>query len=292
MKTNSILSTTVAALLALATAPAISQAVNLTVNSPTVYTVSGTETYGRVIQNGGTINIDPSTSLITNGTVDSGSQHPILIDGTVNVQGGTLTNQGGETWVGWNGQGFLNVTSGNVNFDAKRLVIYFGQVNLSGGTVTSTAQSIKLDWDNNPSIFGITGGLANLRGVEFANDGAALNLSAGELDLGVGGIFRTGGSATLNFTGGILKLSGNGAINTPFSVGTPTVDQLWIGGVAMAAGTWGRTGSGADNINDTYFGSNMGTQKLTVVTGVPEPCTAVSLLGGLGMLLGLRRRRE
>ncbi len=27
-------------------------------------------------------------------------------------------------------------------------------------------------------------------------------------------------------------------------------------------------------------------------TAVPEPCTAVSLLGGLGMLLGLRRRRE
>jgi len=77
------------------------------------------------------------------------------------------------------------------------------------------------------------------------------------------------------FTGGKLNL------NTGV---TDTISALYIDGVLQAAGTWGSTLSGATNKSDTYFaGSGM------LLVPVPEPTTA--LLGTVGLLALLRRRR-
>jgi len=80
------------------------------------------------------------------------------------------------------------------------------------------------------------------------------------------------------FTGGKLNLNTSGA--------TDTISALYFDGVLQAAGTWGGTGSGADNINTTFFAANSG--KLLVVA-VPEP--AAALMSAVGLLALLRRRR-
>ena len=63
------------------------------------------------------------------------------------------------------------------------------------------------------------------------------------------------------------------------------VGGLTLSGVAQGPGTYGSTLSGATFQNDEYF---TGTGTVTVV---PEPGAASMLICGLGLLLGLRRRK-
>jgi len=67
-----------------------------------------------------------------------------------------------------------------------------------------------------------------------------------------------------------------------------TVKGLYFGDALQASGTWGATGSGATNINDTYFS---GTGMLNVVA-VPEPSTMALLVMGLLGLMGYWRKRK
>jgi len=54
--------------------------------------------------------------------------------------------------------------------------------------------------------------------------------------------------------------------------------------------------AGGRNFQISYNGSDTevpeGIVTITMVEVIPEPGAAVSLLGGLGLLLGLRRRRR
>jgi fibronectin-binding autotransporter adhesin len=81
------------------------------------------------------------------------------------------------------------------------------------------------------------------------------------------------------FSGGQMNLNTGGA--------TDTVGALYFDGVLQAGGTWGGTNSSATNKNATYFGTGTG---MLSVAAIPEPASA--LLGGLGMLTLLRRRRS
>lgn len=61
------------------------------------------------------------------------------------------------------------------------------------------------------------------------------------------------------FTGGVLT---NGTINVRAGV-TETVARFYIDGAQQAAGTWGRTGSGATHINDAFFAGGTGLLNVT-----------------------------
>jgi hypothetical protein len=258
------------------------QAGTLTVTSP--YNVSGSETYTFVEVNGGPLNIPTGATLNASG--DFIINNNGNADSTVNVTGGTLnyTSKGGDGFqVGWWYGGYFNISAGVATL--AHLEIYNGDVNLSGtGILDITTVDTLFSRDNLASNLTISGGTANLRGVKRQNSGGVqkLTLTGGTLNVGAGGLYGTT-SDTLNFSGGTLKLSNNGAISMPLA--SDTVDYLYIDGSPMAAGTWGKTGSGADYFNDTYF---TGTGVLTVL---PEPATMALLgLGGLGVLL--RRKRS
>jgi fibronectin-binding autotransporter adhesin len=108
-------------------------------------------------------------------------------------------------------------------------------------------------------------------GVEV--DGAITKTGAGTMVLS--GVNSYEGDTTIN--NGVLRLASGGSLNTGTSVRiassgqmeldggiNQTVDQLFFAGEVQASGTWGATGSGADNINDARFA---GTGKLTVSNG-------------------------
>ena len=183
------------------------------------------------------------------------------------------------------------------------------------GTTTSVARSITIDGANGGSILldgtsaTITNGVTLSGASTFTAMGADSTLTG---LLSGGGTLIKAGSAKLtlgtseSYTGntqidaGILSISAafladnadvliaNSAFFNLTTGTSDTIDQLFLGGVEQAAGVYGALLSGAQYQITSITGS--GT--LNVVTGVPEPGTAVSLLGGLGMLLGLRRRRN
>ncbi len=261
------------------------QASILNVNGLYELTGSTSESYTGVNvgnSGAGTLNIKDSASLTSSGNFYINNNGPLS---TVNLTGGTLTfnyTGGDGFWIGWWGHGVMNISGGTANL--AQLQFYDGELNLSGnGTLNVTnSDTIMGQWDRSAESFAISGGTANLRGVKLTWDISTLTLTGGTLNLGAGGIYGDA-SSTINLGGGTLKLSDGGAI--ALALDADTVDYLYIDGSPMAAGTWGKTGSGADHINNTYF---TGTGVLTVL---PEPATMALLgLGGLGVLLRRKRR--
>ncbi len=88
-----------------------------------------------------------------------------------------------------------------------------------------------------------------------------------------------------------LTLGGTGAsaaklnLTATSGIMQETVGALVLGSTAQAPGTYGATGSGAANINDTYFTGG------GILTVVPEPSSwLASAVGAVGLLVLLRRR--
>jgi fibronectin-binding autotransporter adhesin len=105
-------------------------------------------------------------------------------------------------------------------------------------------------------------------------DGAITKTGAGTMVLSGANTYE--GDTTIN--NGVLRLATGGSLNTGTSVRigasgqmeldagiNQTVDRLYFAGVLQAPGTWGATGSGATNINNSRFA---GTGILTVTDGI------------------------
>ena len=114
-----------------------------------------------------------------------------------------------------------------------------GAISGSGSLVKDNTGTLTLTAANS-----YTGATSVNGGILSLGDGTANTSLADASDM----ILATGAVLNLNFTG------------------TDTIDELFLGGLQVASGTWGATGSGATNIDDTYF---TGTGTLTV--GVAGP---------------------
>jgi hypothetical protein len=205
-----------------------------------------------------TLNISNAAWLISSGTFYIGDN----ADGTVNLSGGTLDYTGGNFWIGWWGRGVMNISGGTANFNTS-IIVYNNELNVSGGTLNVINSETRVGWDG-PSFLSISGGTANLYSINMNHPLSTFSLTGGTLNLGAGGLFGNA-SSTIDFSGGTLKLNNNGAIAKDFD--TDTVDALFFDEVPQATGTWGKTGSGAEHENDTYF---TGSGVLTV-QGTPGP---------------------
>lgn len=190
---------------------------------------------------------------------------------------GSLTTQGV----------LLNGATSSLNFNNGRLVAG------STGTLVSGAGKVNLVGDTYVSSASGTNTISS----EITGSGDFTKEGAGTIDLTFANTYT--GDTIIAANGGILQMTNayladaaavrlfsGGKLNLNTIGASDTIGALYFNGVQQAGGTWGSTASLATNTNDTYF---EGTGML-LVAAIPEPATA--LLGGLGMLTLLRRRRS
>ena len=235
------------------------------------------------VNNGGAANFGATSSLYVLGSTSSGNTSVNLGNGT---GVGTLTVGAATGYVAGvylkNSSGRLNFNSGKLIAGATgNLVSGAGKVDLKGNATVSTTFS---------STISVVIEDSTSSGGSFTKEGSGtldltqVNTYTGDTIVKAGTLqmekaYLANAAAVQLFTGGKLNLNTSGA--------TDTISALYFDGVLQAAGTWGGTGSGADNINTTFFAANSG--KLLVVA-IPEPGAA--LLSAVGLMALLRRRRS
>ena len=123
-----------------------------------------------------------------------------------------------------------------------------------------------------------------------------VTVSTGKLELGntagspgsfgsiPGVLILPGGTLTLNNGAGLpdtseVSVQAGGKVDVRTGV-TETVARLYLNGVQQAAGTWGKTGSGAANIDDTVFTGGTGLLNVTEAPGATYPDVTWDVGGG------------
>ena len=196
------------------------------------------------------LNLHPGSLLATDAIVLGGAGNAGAATTEVNINGGTIRAlESTATFM----QGLTSVSllAGGGVFDTDGKDITIGQSLQGSGGLTKNGD-----------------GTLTLPGA--GSYGGDTTVNAGVLALGAPQL-ADGADVAINGTGKIALDFGQGI--------TDTVDELRFDGVPQAGGTWGATGSGATNIDDTRF---TGTGTLTVSRGTGlSPYQAWAAASGL-----------
>lgn len=286
---------------------------NVTVNAATETASNDIYNDGYIYANGTNnfnSNISGSGSVINTGTMKLGGgilsdtiQMTISEGSTLNIAGGRLNLNSGDTW-----NGSINLTSGTLYVDGVSGTLNatdgsymaYGTTNIGAGSVINDAVEVYLHRTTNLNI---TGGTVDIGVNDHWLDGM-INLSSGTLnvDRNAGALNATGGNYnvlgdTVLYTGGSVA----SAVTTNISSGATLTNDggtlnlnsgdTWNGTVKLENGTLNVDGvsgtlnatGGNYNINGT---STLGTGSL-VTNGVTTNLNSGSTLNIDGGLLGL-----
>ncbi|MBU6221808.1 MAG: hypothetical protein KGR24_03575 [Planctomycetes bacterium] len=264
------------------------------------YTGSATATLS--LTNGGTVGLLQSTTTT-------------IIDGAVDVSGGSLSTGTSALFIGANGNGLLSISgSGAVATTYARFAsgsASSATFTISGGTFTNTARTASplyfASGSASSGTFTMTGGTANFgtgSGGGFAygpNSRATMTLTGGTMtwnwlepaegDNSVATI-TVSGSATRLTASSILRMSiGTSATSTlAIDSGVAAIGTFLLGtgvnstsAVTITGGSVGFAGTGA-NTNGNFIGSGAGSSGTMTISAGTTTIAGPTLVGGLGTI--------
>ena len=263
----------------------IESGADVTSNSLTIAMVSAANT-GTVTVTG----LGSTLSLATGSTIGAATGS----SGTLNVNSGGVFN-GGTGFTTVNPTGTINLDGGTLNLGGQ--LILNGTLAINGtGTIQGSGSLIK----NGASTLALPngnsyGGGTTLRGGTIIAGGISGALGSGDVTVESGAVkltIRTGvlsaidDTATLTLAGGgVPNVADNGFAELANGV-NEILAGLILGGEIQRPGTYGSLLSPATFQSNEFF-SGAG-----ILTVIPEPGTASTLLGGFSGLVGLLRFRR
>jgi hypothetical protein len=239
------------------------------------------------------------TAVINSGAVTytPGGDLAIHNGGALVVNGGSWTQAGGIAWIQLGG-GSLTVAGGTFNQgtagnivrnSGSNITVSDGVANFSGsfinqaslGSFTVTGGTVNIANEFKPiDSFTMTGGTLSANLISFADGPGAIDLTGGSISVDGAGFysgFYGGGTKSLNFS----TASTGSLFFRNYSLAALAADGFLTNGTLQWNGT---IDAGAFSAVEADGG--------VVVTVVPEPSTPLTLLGGIGTLMLLRRRKS
>lgn len=231
------------------------------------------------------------SSDLTNGSVTLGNA--VGSTGLINQSGGVVhvgTGPNGgnvaNLVIQGAGQGTYNLSGGKLEVDTA-IVKNGGTFTWTAGTITrSNAGAITFTGDL------ATGGLGSTFGLDNASGNVKTFAVSGQLSITSGITIDAQNFILPNVVGaGSFALGTVGSINGTFDLANTSVTGLTNPlGLAFTSEA---IGEGSNPANSYWISENNGAVTLAYnVTSVPEPTTLITLLGGIGTLVGLRRFRR
>jgi len=208
----------------------------------------GADSYARVnINAGGTL----ETPGIVTGTNDDPVTPEIEAPGP---QSSVLSFNGG----------VLKTTAENADFmtNAGGALVFQANVQAGGAKIDTNGFNVGLTVALTEDAGSTGGGLTKL-GAGTLTLGGGANTYSGDTVILAGTLSTTDDEMLAN--GADVWIAVDAMLDLSF-LGTDTIGSLYLDGVSQVVGTWGATGSGADNINDVFF-SGTG---MVLVTALPS----------------------
>jgi hypothetical protein len=225
----------------------------LTVNTALAGTGRITQAAGATLNVAGTSTIANMTATATGNTVNfsaaSGTQNINNVNffNLVLSGGGTKSFQTGTTTISGN-----FTLSGTAVATAAAGLSILGTVTLGNGTTFTGGafnHNVAGDWINNGATFNNTSSAITLNGTAPQAIGGSATTAFNDLTLSGAGAKTFG---VLTVIGATLTIN-TGAVANFVPTLTHSASVLVLAGVTQLTGTWGATGSGAANLNDTFF---------------------------------------
>jgi autotransporter-associated beta strand protein len=258
-----------------------------------------------VTQTVGSVSGAPGTNiLLGGGTLNTGGDHSSTSFAGVLSGTGTVIKSGTGTW-----------TLGGASTNLGNVTVNGGTLNVNGsltGSSLSVATGATLSGDGT-----ITGDVSALSGATIApgttigqldtgnftlNSGATLSLEIGGVTAGtqydqlnVTGNVTLGGNLSLSLLGGFTPAPGQKFWAVLNDTNADAVSGFFANVPVTDVGNHSGVFTSGDIEWTVYYGADFGASSTTggndILLTVPEPGTVGAMLAGLGLLLGLRRRR-